>query len=139
MILTILLILVVVATVIGAIRNTIKADELDEREEELDKYSVHLDERANRLAADESALRALSLSFRRELDAFHKQGLFMASYTETDSDTMRCSDDNALVAHAKKHLAKVITQDIIKRFEMKESRTEDGKRKFTYRFKIAEQ
>lgn len=139
MILTILVILVVVAAVIGVIRNTIKADELAEREVELDKYSVHLDERANRLAADENALRSLSSSFRRELDAFHKQGIFTASYTETDSDTIQCGDDYALATHAKKHLAKVITQDIIKRFELKESRTEDGRRRFTYRFKIAEQ
>ncbi len=139
MIITALTVLVVVVAIIGVIRNTIKADELDEREEELDKHSVYLDERANRLAFEENALRSLSQSFRRELDAFHNQGIFTASYTETDSDTIQCSDDYALMARAKKHLAKVITQDIIKRFELKESRTEEGRKRFTYRFKIVEQ
>ena len=33
-----------------------RADELDEWEEELEKFSVHLDERANRIAADEATL-----------------------------------------------------------------------------------
>lgn len=34
----------------------LKMGELDELKEELDKYSVHLDERANRIAADEATL-----------------------------------------------------------------------------------
>ena len=33
-----------------------KLEEIDERQEELDKYSVHLDERANKLAAWEQEL-----------------------------------------------------------------------------------
>ena len=44
-----------------------------------------------------------------------------------------------MAAHAKKHLAQTITNDIIKDFKLAESKTEDGRRKFTYRFKIVEQ
>lgn len=40
----------------GGMYNLYRADELDEWEEELDKYSVHLDERANKLAMWEQEL-----------------------------------------------------------------------------------
>jgi len=40
----------------GGFYNLHRADELDERQEELDKYSVHLDERANKLAQWEKEL-----------------------------------------------------------------------------------
>lgn len=40
----------------GGLYNLHRADELDEREEDLDKYSVHLDERANKLAEWEREL-----------------------------------------------------------------------------------
>ena len=40
----------------GGFYNLYRADELDEREEELDKYSVYLDERANKLAQWEKEL-----------------------------------------------------------------------------------
>lgn len=33
-----------------------RSDVLDDKEEELSKFSVHLDERANRIAADEATL-----------------------------------------------------------------------------------
>ena len=112
---------------------------LDEKEERLDKYSVYLDERANRIAADEGTLRNLSISFKREIDAFHNRDIYTASYTETDSDTRRYTTDSLMAAHAKKHLAQTITNDIIKDFKLAESKTEDGRRKFTYRFKIVEQ
>lgn len=45
-----------------------RADELDEYREELDKYSVHLDERANKLAADEQQIRQLYKELRQELN-----------------------------------------------------------------------
>jgi hypothetical protein len=41
--------------------------ELDELKEELDKYSVHLDERANRLAADEQTTIELNKQLQAEL------------------------------------------------------------------------
>ena len=116
-----------------------KMAELDERQEELDKYSVHLDERANRLAAEEGTLRNLSVSFRREMDAFHNRDIYTASYTETDSDLMRYTTDASMASHARRHIANTIAQDIVKQFKAVESKTEDGRRKFTYKFKIVEQ
>ena len=116
-----------------------KMAELDERQEELDKYSVHLDERANRIAADEGTLRHLTESFRSEYDAFRKRDIYAASYTETGSDTRRYTTDALMAAHAKKHLANTISQDIVKQFNPVEDKTEDGRRRFTYKFKIAEQ
>ena len=45
----------------------LKMGELDELKEELDKYSVHLDERANRLAADEQTTIELNKQLQAEL------------------------------------------------------------------------
>jgi len=66
MLLTITLIIILVATlcVLWALK---RQDELSELKEELDKYSLHLDERANQLAADEAVVRGLNLQLRREL------------------------------------------------------------------------
>lgn len=112
---------------------------LDEKEERLNKYSIHLDERANRIAADEGTLRSLSQSFKRELDSFHNKDVYVASYTETDADTMKYTTDALMASHIRRHLAGIIAGDIVKRFTVVESKTEDGRRKFTYKFKIVEQ
>ena len=116
-----------------------KMSELDERQEELDKYSVYLDERANRIATDEGTLRDLSIAFKREMDAFHNRDIYTASYTETDSDVMRYTTDRASAANAKNRIAMTIAHDIVKEFNAKEDLTEDGRKRFTYRFKIVEQ
>lgn len=136
---TILLIIFATATFALLVWVLWKMTELDERQEELDKYSVHLDERANRLAADEEALQVLSFSFRREKEAFHNHGIYTASYTETDSDLMKYTNDASMASHARKHIANTIARDIVKQFKAIESKTEDGRRRFTYKFKIVEQ
>ena len=129
-------IILAVFIIAGAMWNFHKRDELDERSEELDKYSIHLDERANRLAAEENSLRSLSQSFRREIQDFHNRGAYTATYTETDSDLLRYTNDALIAANAKKHLAKIIAQDIVKNFKLSVSNTEDGKKRFSYKFKI---
>ena len=53
-----LLIILVIGTLLLLAWVIAKMEELDEREEELDKYSVHLDERANYLAKWEEELRS---------------------------------------------------------------------------------
>lgn len=116
-----------------------KMTELDEQQDKLDKYSVYLDERANRIAADEGTLRNLFASFKREMDAFHNRDIYTASYTETDSDVMRYTTDRASAANAKNRIAMTIAHDIVKEFHAKEDLTEDGRKRFTYRFKIVEQ
>lgn len=136
---TLLLIIFVICTFGLLVWDLWKMTELDEREERLDKYSVYLDERANRIAADEGTLRTLYQSFKREFDAFHTRDIYTASYTETDSDTRKYTTDALMEAHARKHLSAAIAQDIVHKFKMAEDITEDGRRRFSYKFKIAEQ
>lgn len=136
---TILLIIFALCTFALLVWVLWKMTELDERQEELDKYSVHLDERANRIAAEEGTLRNLSVSFKREIDAFHNRDIYTASYTETDSDLMKYTTDASMASHARRHIANAIAQDIVKQFKAIESKTEDGRRRFTYKFKIVEQ
>ena len=68
---TIIYILLGLVTIIvlgyGA-KTMMRSDELDEFQEELDKYSVHLDERANKLAADEATIQQLYKELRQELN-----------------------------------------------------------------------
>ena len=115
-----------------------KMTALDERQDELDKFSVYLDERANRIAQEEDFLKAGNKFFRAEVEAFRSRDIYTASYTETDSDTRKYTTDALMVAHAKKHIATAIAQDIVHKFKVVEDKTEDGKRRFTYKFKISE-
>ena len=61
----ILLAVITAVDVVWCARNLVRTDELDEREEELDKFSVHLDERANRIARDEETIRELYKEIRK--------------------------------------------------------------------------
>lgn len=60
-------IIVVLAGILGVLWTLYRQDELDEREEELDKYSAHLDERANILSADEATCREMNLRLQKLL------------------------------------------------------------------------
>ena len=53
---TIVLVIFVIAVFLLLAWVIYKMEEVDERQEELDKYSVHLDERANRIAVDEQSI-----------------------------------------------------------------------------------
>lgn len=64
---TFFLIIFVLATLILLAWVIFKMGELDELKEELDKYSVYLDERANRLAADEQTTIELNKQLQAEL------------------------------------------------------------------------
>ena len=57
----VLLALVAVCAVTGVLYVVYRLDELDEFKEDLDKYSVHLDERANRIALEEEELRRMRM------------------------------------------------------------------------------
>ena len=67
MLLTVLGIIVVLAAIFGVLWTVHRQDELDEMQDDLDKYSTHLDERANILAADEATCREMNLRLRKEL------------------------------------------------------------------------
>lgn len=56
-----------------------RSDKLDEREDELAKYSVHLDERANKLSADEETVRMLNLQLRQALEEQKRKEAEMVS------------------------------------------------------------
>lgn len=53
---TAILFIIAVAEIVWTVWNYMKAEELAEKEEQLDKYSVHLDERANKIAQWEDEL-----------------------------------------------------------------------------------
>lgn len=53
---TAILIIIALAEIVLAVWNYLKAEELAEKEEQLDKYSANLDERANKLAQWEDEL-----------------------------------------------------------------------------------
>ena len=73
MMLAILGIIVVLAAIFGVLWTFYRQDELDEREEELDKMSVHLDERANRIAAEEETIKLEWKCLRQAKDMLDKQ------------------------------------------------------------------
>lgn len=133
---TIIAFILAIIAVAGTVCNVVKRDELEELEEDLDKYSIHLDERSNKLAAEENSLRTLMKSFSREYNEFHSKDVYSASYTITDSDVMKYTTEGAMLSNAKRHIAKTIADDIIKQFEVEETMTDDGRKRFTYKFKI---
>lgn len=116
-----------------------KMTDLNERQEELDKYSVYLDERSNRLAANERSCDNLMREFNKMYLDFKQKDIYTASYTETDSDLMKYTTDTLMEAHVKKQLSNTIAHDIVKQFKVVETKTEDGRRKYSYKFKIVEQ
>lgn len=116
-----------------------KISELDDRQERLDKYSVHLDEMEEKFVAEKAWLSQAQKDFNEKYCAWLAIETYTASYTETDADTMKYTTDALMEAHARKHLAATIAGDIVKQFKVVEDRTEEGRRRFSYRFKIAEQ
>ena len=61
----ILLAIVALAAVIGNLRAFYRQGLLDDREEDLDEYSAQLDERANRIAAEEETLKSEWIALRQ--------------------------------------------------------------------------
>ena len=61
----ILLAIVALAAVIGNLRAFYRQSLLDDREEDLDEYSAQLDERANRIAAEEETLKSEWIALRQ--------------------------------------------------------------------------
>ena len=65
---TTILVILLVCVVAGAVYNVYRNKVLDERKLELDKFSVSLDERENKLSADEATVRDLEGQLREELN-----------------------------------------------------------------------
>lgn len=125
--LTIIIIALAAIAVLGNVRNLIQKEELDEREETLDKYETSLDERANKLALWEEELNKYS-------DIADE---FNASYVVTASDGMRYKSEKTLMSAARKHLATTIAGDIVHRFPPLVEIGDDGRaKKFSYSFTV---
>lgn len=67
-----LLTIVALAAVIGNLRAFYRQSLLDDREEDLDEYSAHLDERANRIAAEEQTLKSEWQALRQARETIEK-------------------------------------------------------------------
>lgn len=69
----ILLAIVALAAVIGNLRAFYRQDLLDDREKDLDEYSAQLDERANRIAAEEETLKSEWLALRQAREEIERR------------------------------------------------------------------
>ena len=69
----ILLAIVALAAVIGNLRAFYRQDLLDDREKDLEEYSAQLDERANRIAAEEQTLKSEWLALRQALEEIERR------------------------------------------------------------------
>ena len=98
---------------------------LAEREVELDKHEVSLEEREKRNKEDFLALTDME-------DA----ETYKASYVVTEADELKFCTDERIKRHAKKQIAYTIASDITRHHEPEETQTVEGKKMFTYRFKV---
>lgn len=94
---------------------------LDDREEDLKKYSADLDERANRLAKMHEEL------------ALQSAQQIRARYVITDSDIARYDNEAGIRKQARKRLAETMVFDIVKNCEPREYTNERGMRVLEYR------
>ena len=123
----ILLAFLAAAFVAGVLYNFYRAEELDEWRDELSKYSVNLDERANKLALWEQQLADYAM------DAADEGQTFSVKYCLSEMDEMKYTTEDSALRHARRQMAATIAGDIVHAFPPKVS--EDGKT-FTYEFKI---
>ena len=69
----ILLAIVALAAVIGNLRAFYRQGLLDDREKDLEEYSAQLDERANRIAAEEQTLKSEWLALRQAREEIERR------------------------------------------------------------------
>lgn len=69
----ILLAIVALAAVIGNLRAFYRQDLLDDREKDLEEYSAQLDERANRIAAEEETLKSEWIALRQAREEIERR------------------------------------------------------------------
>lgn len=105
----------------GAVWVNLEKDELEEREEKLDRYSVRLDEKADMLDRLEKELNG-------RLDEYEE---VQSTYSVTGSDRMKYGTDKAVYNAARKRIAQNIANDIMRMYEPEW----DGER-MTYKFRI---
>lgn len=121
MTLTVLRIIVVITAIICILWTVHRQDELDERQEEIDKYSAHLDERANILAADEETCRDMNLMLREELKKKNRDAL---TWKDIQRIVQIADDLNPGYGHDIEHLLSEFQseqsyyEEVLKRFNL---------------------
>lgn len=127
MTLTIILILIVVAIqTYATIENFKWSSRLAEKELDLDKQEVSLDEREKRNKEDFLAL--ASMEDEQEVHA---------SYTVTESDLLKYTTEAKILSIAKNKIAHTLAYDIMHKYVPSVDEV-DGKMRVSYKFKIKE-
>jgi len=68
-----MLAIIAIAVILGIAWVFYRSEQLDEWEEELDKMTIHLDGRANRIAAEEATLKAQWSALRMAKESIEKE------------------------------------------------------------------
>lgn len=131
-----ILAIIAIIVIIGIAWVINRSEALDDMKDDLDKMSVHLDGRANRIAAEEQTLNSEWQALRKAKEAIDNADVFTSSYTITESDLLRFDDDKAIATYAKDKIAKAIAHDILKRYELCESTNEDDRKVLFMKFHI---
>lgn len=97
-----------------------------ERELELDKHEVSLDEREQRNREDFLTLASMEDEWRE----------IKSSYVVTGADEMRYNTEKAIYNVARSRIAHNIAYDIIHKFDPDVKTTEDGRMILTYKLKV---
>lgn len=119
---TVLLIIFVLGVLLLLCWVILKMVALDDRQEELDKYQVHLNEREERLEC-------------RELELRIATDEYSATYTVTESDLMKYDGDERIQRVAMKAIANTIAGDILKTAVPVIDEV-NGHKRYTYKVKI---
>ena len=101
------------------------ASDLDDKKLELDKQAESLDDR-------EQALKENFLAAAKAEEGERMR----AQYCVSESDKLKYTNEPAVDRAAKKHLAMLIANDILKKYPPTESVAEDGKRIFTINIRV---
>ena len=131
-----IVVIIAIAWVVG------RSEALDEWEKDLEKYSSHLDERDNRIAADEQSLLNGWRALRDAKESIDKESaVFTSTYTVTDSDLLRFETDEEIIINARKRMAQNIAVNIERHIAnnvLPEMENIQGKTRYTCRVKVVE-
>ena len=123
---TAIILILSICMVVWMIHNAITSGNLNKRKEYLDKYSVHLDERANNLAEWERDV--FGYNHRPFEDDWEE---ISATYCISDADMIKFSSEEEIYQNAKKRLIHTLAYDISYKFEPKRVGN-----KFFYKLKV---
>lgn len=129
----------VVVTIANAIWSLIiegKEKDVKAREKIVSQRECNCDRRAEII---DSAERMIDERFSEAHRWADDAVMFSASYTVTDSDEIKYSNEEDVLDAAKDRIAHNIALDIVHRFVPKEEKTQFGRTKFSYHFRVVEE